>query len=175
MAYNENNSNYQELVDEERELIGLEESERAGKVCDVLAELDDKDVYDIMRDFMAYDGSFDNLADYDDFSEYVSVMADSKSGDELVRFIMDIADAVSEYGGNAEFAAIGFERGVYLTVKDWDDVYSDCAKYVDELADHIINDPCAQSHADLPSEIEDMLNLWKYEDDGEYEYEDEDE
>lgn len=44
MAYNENNSNYQELVDEERELLDLDESERSGKILDVLAELDDKDV-----------------------------------------------------------------------------------------------------------------------------------
>lgn len=175
MSYNENNSNYQELAEDERELLGLEDSERADKICDALAELEDEDVYYIMRDFMSWDGSFENLADYHDFSEYVSTMADGKSGGELVRFIMDIAEAVSEYGGNAEYAAIGFERGVYLTVKDWKDVYEECADYADELADHIINDPCAQSHADLPSEIEEMLNLWKYEDDGEYEDEDEDE
>lgn len=174
MAYNENNSNYQELVDEEREMLGLEESERAFKILDVLAELDDKDVYRIMRDFMAWDGSFDNLADYDDFSEYVSTMADCKSGNELVRFIMDIANAVNDYdGSDVENAAIGYERGLYLVVKDWDDVYEECADYADELADHIINDPCAQSHADLPSEITDMLDLWEREDDGEFEDEDE--
>ena len=176
MAYNENNSNYQELVDEERELLDLDESERSGKILDVLAELDDKDVYRIMFDFMSWDGSFDNFVDYFDFSEHVSMMVDCKSGDELVRFIMDIANAVNDYdGSDVEYAAIGYERGVYLTVKDWEDVYSDCAEYADELADHIINDPCAQSHADLPSEITDMLDLWEREDDGEFEDEDEDE
>ena len=176
MSYNENNSNYQELVDEERELMGLEESERAGKVRDELVELDDKDVYDIMRDFMTWDGSFDNLVDYHDFSEYISMMTECKSGNELVRFIMDVAQAVNEYGGSdVEHAAIGYERGLYLVIKDWEDVYSDCAEYADELADNIINDPCAQSHADLPSEITDMLDLWAREDDGEFEYEDEDE
>lgn len=172
MAYNENNSNYQELVDEERELLGLEESERAGKVCDVLAELDDKDVYRIMRDFMTWDGSFDNLADYYDFSEYVSMMTECKSGNELVRFIMDVANAVNDYDGyDVEHAAIGYD----LVIKDWEDVYSDCADYADELAYYIISDPCAQSHADLPSEITDMLDLWEREDNGEYEYEGEDE
>lgn len=176
MAYNENNSEYKELADEECELLGLEESERAGKICDVLTELDDKDVYRIMRDFMTWDGSFDNLADYDDFSEYVSTMVDCKSGNELMRFIMDIANAVNDYdGSDVEYAAIGYERGLYLTIKDWDDVYEECADYADELADHIINDPCAQSHADLPSEITDMLDLWEREDDGEFEDEDKDE
>ena len=176
MAYNENNSEYKELVDEERELLDLEGSERSGKILDVLAELDDKDVYDIMRDFMAWDGSFDNFVDYSDFSEYVSTMTDGKSGNELVRFIMDVAKAVNEYdGSDVEYAAIGYERGLYLVIKDWEDVYSDCAEYADELADHIINDPCAQSHADLPSEITDMLDLWEREDDGEFEYEAEDE
>ena len=176
MAYNENNSEYKELVDEERELLDLEESERSGKILDVLAELDDKDVYDIMRDFMSWDGSFDNFVDYSDFSEYVSEMSGCKSGDELVRFIMDVAQAVNDYdGSDVEYAAIGYERGLYLVIKDWEDVYSDCADYADELADHIINDPCAQSHADLPSEIIDMLDLWEREDDGEFEFEDEDE
>lgn len=176
MSYNENNSNYQELVDEERELLDLEESERSGKICDVLAELDDKDVYDIMRDFMSWDGSFDNLVDYYDFSEYVSMMAECKSGNELVRFIMDIAQAVNGYdSSDVEHAAIGYERGLYLVIKDWEDVYSDCADYADELANHIINDPYAQSHVDLPSEITDMLDLWEREDDGEFEDEDEDE
>lgn len=176
MAYNENNSNYQELVDEERELLDLDESERSGKILDVLAELDDKDVCRIMRDFMAWDGSFDNFVDYYDFSEYVSMMTECKSGNELVRFIMDIANAVNDYdGSDVEYAAIGYERGIYLVVKDWDDVYGECADYADELADHIINDPCAQSHADLPSEITDMLDLWEREDDGEFEDEDEDE
>lgn len=176
MAYNENNSNYQELADEERELLDLEESERSGKILDVLAELDDKDVCRIMRDFMAWDGSFDNFVDYYDFSEYVSMMTECKSGNELVRFIMDIANAVNDYdGSDVEYAAIGYERGIYLVVKDWDDVYGECADYADELADHIINDPCAQSHADLPSEITDMLDLWEREDDGEFEDEDEDE
>lgn len=174
MSYNENNSSYQELVDEERELLGLEESERSGKILDVLAELDDKDVYDIMSDFMSWDGSFYNFVDYSDFSEYVSTMVDCKSGNELVRFIMDIAQAVNEYdGSDVEYAAIGYERGLYLVIKDWEDVYSDCAEYADELADHIINDPCAQSHADLPSEITDMLDLWEREDDGEFEDEEE--
>lgn len=42
-----------------------------------------------------------------------------------------------------------------------------------ELADFINNDPCAQSNADLPSEITDMLDLWEREDDGEFEDEDE--
>ena len=176
MAYNENNSNYQELVDEERELLGLEESERSGKVRDELVELDDKDVYDIMHDFMAWDGSFANLVDYYDFSDYVIMMTDGKSVNELVRFIMDVAQAVNEYGGSdVEYAAIGYERGLYLVIKDWEDVYSDCAEYADELADYIINNPCVQSHVDLPSEITDMLDLWEREDNGEYEYEDEDE
>lgn len=174
MSYNENNSNYQELVDEERELLDLEESERSGKICDVLAELDDKDVYDIMRDFMSWDGSFDNLVDYYDFSEYVSMMAECKSGNELVRFIMDVANAVKDYdGSDVEYAAIGYENGIHLVVKDWEDVYEECAEYADELADHIISDPCAQSHADLPSEITDMLDLWEQEDDDEFEDEDE--
>lgn len=176
MAYNENNSNYQELVDKERELLDLDESERAGKVCDVLSDFDAEDVYDIMRDFMSWDGSFDNLVDYYDFSEYVSMMADGKSGNELVRFIMDVANAVKDYdGADVGHAAIGYERGIHLVVKDWEDVYEECAEYADELADHIINDPCAQSHADLPSEITDMLDLWEQEDDGEFEDEDEDE
>ena len=176
MSYNESNSNYQELADEERELLGLEESERAGKICDVLADLDGEDVYRIMRDFMLWDGSFDNLVDYYDFADYVSEMSECKSRDELVRFIMDIANAVNDYdGSDVEYAAIGYERGLYLVLKDWDDVYEECADYADELADHIINDPCAQSHADLPSEITDMLDLWKREDDGEFEDEDEDE
>lgn len=176
MAYNENNTYYKQLTEDERELIGLEESERADKVCDVLADLDAKEVYFIMRDFMSWDGSFDNLADYDDFSEYVSTMADCKSGDELVRFIMDVANAVNDYdGSDVEYAAIGYERGLYLAIKDWEDVYEECADYADELAGHIINDPCAQSHADLPSEITDMLDLWEREDNGEFEDEDEDE
>ena len=176
MAYNENNSNYQELVDEERELLDLDESERAGKVCDVLSDFDAEDVYRIMCDFMSWDGSFNNLADYFDFSEYVSTMAEGKSGNELVRFIMDVANAVKDYdGSDVEYAAIGYENGIHLVVKDWEDVYEECAEYADELADHIISDPCAQSHADLPSEITDMLDLWEQEDDGEFEYEDEDE
>lgn len=176
MSYNENNSNYQELVDEERELLDLDKSERAGKVCDVLSDFDAEDVYRIMCGFMSWDGSFSNLADYDDLSEYVSMMTECKSGNELIRFIMDIAQAVNEYDGfDVECAAIGYERGVHLVVKDWEDVYEECAEYADELAHHIINDPCAQSHADLPSEITDMLDLWEREDDGEFEYEDEDE
>lgn len=176
MSYNENNSNYQELTEDERKLLELEDSERSGKILDVLAELDDKGVYDIMRDFMAWDGSFDNFVDYSDFSEYVSEMSGCKSGDELVRFIMDVAQAVNDYdGSDVEYAAIGYERGIYLVIKDWEDVYSDCADYADELADRIINDPCAQSHADLPSEITDMLDLWEREDDGEFEFEDDDE
>lgn len=176
MAYNENNSNYQELVDEERELLDLDESERSCKILDVLAELDDKDVYRIMCDFMSWDGSFDNFVDYFDFSEYVSTMVDCKGGNELVRFIMEVAQALNDYdGSDVENSAIGYERGLYLVVKDWDDVYGECADYADELADHIIDDPCAQSHADLPSEITDMLDLWEREDDGEFEDEDEDE
>lgn len=176
MSYNENNSNYQELVDEERELLGLEESERAGKVCDVLSELDDQDVYNIMRDFMLWDGSFDNLVDYSDSSEYISMMVECKSGTELIHFIVDVANAINDYDGSDDkHAAIGYERGLHLVIKDWEDVYEECADCADELADHIINDPCAQSHADLPSEITDMLDLWEREDNGEYEYEDEDE
>lgn len=174
MTYNENNSNYKELVDEERELLELEDSERADKICDVLESMDEADVYRIMSDFMAWDGSFDNLVDYSDFSDYVSCMVECKSGNELIQFIMEVAQAVNDYdGSDVENAAIGYERGLYLVVKDWEDVYSDCADYADELADHIINDPCAQSHADLPSEITDMLDLWWREDDGEFEDEDE--
>lgn len=175
MAYNENNSNYQELTEDERSLIGLDEDEREKAVADILSSLNNSELLQMCRDYNVWDGSFE-FCDMMEADEFLYCVTDGKKGDKLLDFILDVADAVNEYDGNdVRNAMWGYPNGYDLEIKDIEDIEEEAADYIDNLAYMIVSDGTGHHIDDMPSEIEDMLNLWKYEDDGEYEYEDEDE
>lgn len=174
MAYNENNTYYKQLTEEERELIGLEESEREERVMAELDQLTGDELLQMCRDYNYWDSSFEfcNMMDAD---EFLYCMTEGKKGGELLDFIMEVADAVNEYEGSDPRNALwGYPNGYDLEIKDEDELCDEAADYTYELAEKIVSDGTCNQIDDMPQEITDMLELWEQEDDGEFEDEDED-
>lgn len=176
MAYNENNSYYQQLTEDERNLVGLEDSEREECVKKVLDGLADHELLQMCRDYNYWNGSFD-FCDMHDADEFISMMTASKSDSELFDFIMDVADAVNEYEGSDPRSALwGYPNGYDLEIKDEDDLCDEAVDATEDLAYMIVSDGTYnRAIDDMPQDITDMLELWEQEDDGCFEEEDKDE
>lgn len=172
MAYDVNNNNYQELADDEKKLIGLDEQERYKAMENVLNDLDDDELVNMYREQNSWDGSFSFCGGWD-MDEFLSIMIEGKNGSNLVSFILEVAQAINDYDGNDyERAQWGYFDGYTLEIKDNEDIIDDAHYYVDELADLIVT---GNAHIDdMPSEVEDVLNLWDMEDNEEFLNEDED-
>lgn len=172
MAYDVNNSNYQELTDYEKEFIGLDEQERCKAMENVLNDLDDDELMDMFRKQNSWDGSFP-FCDGWDMDEFLSAVIEGKNGSDLVSFILEVAQAINEYDGyDYESARWGYFDGYTLEIKDNGDMVDDARYCVDELADLIVT---GNAHIDdVPSEVEDVLSLWDMEDNEDFLYEDED-
>lgn len=172
MAYDVNNNNYQELTDDEKKFIGLDEQERCKAMENVLNDLDDDELVNMYREQNSWDGSF-QFCDGWDMDEFLNVMVDSKKSNDFVSFILEVAQAINDYDGNDyERAQWGYFDGYTLEIKDNEDIINDAHYRVDELADLIVT---GNAHIDdMPSEVEDMLNLWDMEDNEDFLYEDED-
>ena len=172
MAYDVNNSNYQELTDDEKKFIGLDEQERCKVMENVLNDLDDDELVDMYREQNRWDGSF-SFCDGWDMDEFLNVMTESKKSSDLVSFILEVVQAINDYDGNDyERAQWGYFDGYTLEIKDNEDIIDDAHYCVDELAYLIVT---GNAHIDdMPSEVEDVLNLWDMEDNEDFLYEDED-
>lgn len=172
MAYDVNNSNYQELTDDEKKFIGLDEQERYEAMENVLNNLDDDELVSMYREQNSWDGSF-SFCDGWDMDEFLSVMTEGKNGSGLVSFILEVAQAINDYDGNDyESAQWGYFDGYTLEIKDDEDIIDDAHDCVDELADLIVT---GNAHIDdMPSEVEDVLSLWDMEDNEDFLYDDED-
>lgn len=172
MAYDVNNNNYQELTDDEKKFIGLDEQERCKAMENVLNDLDDDELVNMYREQNSCDGSF-QFCDGWDMDEFLNVMVDSKKSNDLVSFILEVAQAINDYDGNDyERAQWGYFDGYTLEIKDNEDIINDAHYCVDELADLIVT---GNAHIDdMPSEVEDVLSLWDMEDNEDFLYEDED-
>lgn len=174
MAYNENNSSYQELTEDERELIDLSDDEREKAVKAELDHLDGEELLQMCRDYNSWDGSFE-FCDMMDAEEFVYCMTEGKKGDKLLEFIMDVADAVNEYEGSDPCSALwGYPNGCDLEIKEEDDLIDDALDAAADLAYMIVSDGTEHHIYDMPTDIADMLELWEREDNGEFEDEDED-
>lgn len=172
MAYDVNNSNYQELTDYEKKFVGLDEQERCKAMENVLNDLDDDELMDMFREQNSWDGSFEFCDGYE-MSEFLAVMIEGKNGSDLVSFILEVAQAINDYDGyDYERAQWGYFDGYTLEIKDNGDMVDDAHYCVDELADLIVT---GNAHIDdMPSEVEDVLSLWDMEDNEDFLYEDED-
>ena len=172
MAYDVNNSNYQELTDDEKKFIGLDEQERCKAMENVLNDLDDDELMDMYREQNGWDSSFP-FCDGWDMDEFLRVMIDGKNGSDLVSFILEVAQAINDYDGyDYQRAQWGYFDGYTLEIKDNEDFIDDARYCVDELADLIVT---GNAHIDdMPSEVEDVLSLWDMEDNDDFLYEDED-
>lgn len=175
MAYNKDNTNYKDLTEDERELIGLEEDEREKAVADILSGMDNSELLQMCRDYNSWNGSFE-FCDMWECEEFLCIMTEGKKPSELVDFILDVADAVNDYNGNdVRNAMWGYPNGYDLEIKDTEDIEDEAEDCIEDLAYMIVSDGTYNHIDDMPSDIEDMLSLWEQEDNGEYEDEDEDE
>lgn len=174
MAYDVNNSNYQELTDDEKKFVGLDEQERYKAMENILNDLDDDELMDMFREQNSWDGSFEFCDGYE-MSEFLAVMIEGKKGQELIDFILEVAQAVNDYNGydDIEDAQWGYFDIYGLSIKSNDDIINEARNdYLSELAEKIVDD--AHYIYDIPSEVEDVLNLWDMEDNEDFLYEDED-
>ena len=168
MAYSVNNTDYQNLMDEEREVIGLDSDERENVVAEVLNSLDGKEILGMCRDYNNWDGSFE-FADTWDAEEFLTIMTECKRGQKLVDFILEVANAVAEYDGNDIFNACwGYPNGYDIEIRDEKDVISDAVDHVADLAWKIVSDGTSVKVDDMPVEIMSFLELWESEDRGEF-------
>lgn len=172
MAYDVNNSNYQELTDDEKRFIGLDKQERYKAMEDVLKNLDDDELVGMYREQNGWDGSFP-FCDGWDMSEFLSVMIEGKKGNDLIEFILEVAQAINNYpGDDYQHAQWGYFDGYTLEINDYEVIVDDARFCVYELADLIIT---GDAHiVDMPSEVEDVLNLWDMEDSEDFLHEDKD-
>lgn len=174
MAYDVNNSNYQELTDDEKKFIGLDEQERYKAMENILNDLDDDELMDMFREQNSWDGSFEFCDGYE-MSEFLAVMIKGKKGQELIDFILEVAQAVNDYNGydDIEDAKWGYFDIYGLSIKSNDDIINEARNdYLSELAEKIVDD--THHIYDIPSEVENVLNLWDMEDNEDFMYEDED-
>lgn len=168
MSYSESNNNYQELTEDEKKLVGLDEQERYDAMEKVLSDLDDDDLMQMFRDQNSWSGGFE-FCDGWDMDEFITVMFESKKSSELIDLILEIANAISEYEGDDYTRAWwGYFDDYSLAIKDEDDIADEAREYyLCDLAVLIVD---GRAHIDdIPTEIDDMLNLWEMEDDGDFE------
>lgn len=174
MAYDVNNSSYQELTDDEKKFVGIDEQERYQTMENVLNDLDDDELMDMFREQNSWDGSFEFCNGYE-MSEFLAVMIEGKKGQELIDFILEVAQAVNDYDGydDIEDAQWGYFDIYGLSIKSNDDIINEARNdYLDELAEKIVDG--THNIYDIPSEVEDVLNLWEMEDNEEFLNEDDD-
>ena len=108
-------------------------------------------------------------------SEFLAVMIEGKKGQELIDFILEVAQAVNDYNGHddIEDAQWGYFDIYGLSIKSNDDIINEARNdYLNELAEKIVDD--THHIYDIPSEVEDVLNLWEMEDNEEFLNEDDD-
>lgn len=173
MSYSENNSNYQSLTEDERKLIGLDEQGRYDAMEKVLNDLYDDDLMQMFRDQNGWDGSFEFCNGWD-MDEFLYVMVEGKKGSDLISFILEVAEAINNYDGpDYESAWWGYFNGYDVEIKDESDMVVEGREdYLADLAEILVDDT---HHIDtIPSEVEDILNLWNMEDDGEFDEDAED-
>lgn len=173
-TYNADNENYQNLTDDEKKLIGLDENERYEMMEKILDDLSDDELMNMFHEQNCWDSSFE-FCDGFEMSEFLSMMIEGKKGQELIDFILEVANAVNDYDGNdnIEDAQWGYFDIWGLSIKSNDDIIDEArSDYLGELAEKIVDD--THHINDIPSEVEDVLKLWEMEDDEYFLNEDED-
>lgn len=176
MAYNEMNENYLDLTEDEKALLGLDRAERCEAMEKVLADLADDELMSMFREQNCYDGSYE-FCDYWDMNDFLSMMTESKRGEELVEFVTEVASAINDYGdNNYKDARWGYFDGYTLEIKDEADIIEEArTDHLADLAETLVD---GLHHIDaplIPHEVNELLDLWDMEDDGEFEYEDDEE
>lgn len=167
MSYSENNNNYQSLTEDEKKLIDLDEQGRYDVMEKVLDDLDDDDLMQMFRDQNGWDGRFEFCCGWD-MDEFLYVMVEGRKGSDLISFILEVAEAINNYDGpDYENAWWGYFNGYDVEIKDESDMVAEGREdYLADLAEILVDDT---HHIDtIPSEVEDILNLWNMEDDGEF-------
>ena len=174
ITYNANNENYQELTDDEKKLIGLDGNERYKVMEKILNDLPDDELMNMFREQNSWDGSFEFCDGYE-MGEFLAVMIEGRKGQELINFILEVVQAVNDYDGDddIEDAQWGYFNIYGLSIKSNDDIINEARDdYLSELAEKIVDD--MHNIYDIPSEVEDVLNLWEMEDNEEFLNEDDD-
>ena len=173
MAYNETNENYLDLAEDEKALLGLDRVERCEAMEKVLADLADDELMGMFREQNCYDGSYE-FSDYWDMNDFLSMMMEGKRGEELVEFVMEVVNAVNDYGNDDyKGACWGYFDGYTLEIKDEADIIEEArADYLLDLAECLVDDLHHIDASLIPHEVDELLDLWNMEDDGEFAYED---
>lgn len=141
------------------------EGKRLNQMVECLENLDDNDLIDLFRSANSWDGSYE-FVDAWNMEDFLSMMIEGKNGNELVSFIMDVANAIDNYKGSdgIEDAMWGYTMWG-LEIRDESDIVDEARMdYLDDLADDIISDGSYSRKFDYPSEVEDLLDQWDSED-----------
>lgn len=141
------------------------ESKRLNQMVECLENLDDNDLIDLFHSANSWDGSYE-FVDAWNMEDFLSMMIEGKKGNELVNFIMEVANAIDDYKGSDGIEDAMWGYTVWgLEIRDESDIVDEGrTDYIEDLAEDIIEDGRTSKFSDLPGEVEDLLDQWDSED-----------
>lgn len=141
------------------------ESKRLNQMVEVLNDLSDNELMQLFRDANSWDGSYE-FTDGWDMEDFLSMMIEGKKGNELVSFIMEVANAIDDYKGSDGIEDAMWGYTVWgLEIRDESDIVDEGrTDYIEDLAEDIIEDGRTSKFSYLPGEVEDLLDQWDSED-----------
>lgn len=141
------------------------ESKRLNQMVECLENLDDNELMQVFRDANSWDGSYE-FVDAWNMEDFLSMMIEGKKGNELVSFIMEVANAIDDYKGSDGIEDAMWGYTVWgLEIRDESDIVDEGrTDYIEDLANDVIEDGRTNKFNDLPDEVEDLLDQWDSED-----------
>lgn len=142
--------------------IKLTGNERKAEIIDRLNDYEGRDLFDICREAMFYDGSFGfcDAFDAEDIGEYVDT---SDAYNFMCRIVFGDVDNVNDM---FRFNAYGNLE----SVSEWE-LHRECQDSIDEIADWLMDN--WHNVDSLYNEDEELFYAWEYIDRGVYDWEEE--